>query len=249
MSSLMRTILCVLLSVLFVFSCNTATEQEPVAGDACANTSECGDGQLCLSEVCTDVGCTVSEDCAFQQYCDESFACVDGCGDSSDCIAGQECDVASNTCVDYGCRDSNLDCGYGEFCDTTTGECYPDERRHCGSCDVASTGNQCGQGSQCTAWLSGGECDGRNGGEEVFGVIIEWGNGDCAPGQHCDPFTHDQVATGIGYCHEDYCVVPCEISQEEACPRGFDCYDVFGDGSFDGCVGDCSYMLENGLGN
>ena len=43
---------------------------------------------------------------------------------------------------------THLDCELGEYCDQTTGNCYPSNEGHCESCDIWDT-NSCGPGGTC----------------------------------------------------------------------------------------------------
>jgi hypothetical protein len=49
-------------------------------------------------------------------------------------MAGESCDMNTNTCEEYGCRDTQLDCPIGEYCDTGSGDCYDDPYGSCDSC-------------------------------------------------------------------------------------------------------------------
>ena len=69
-------------------------------------------------------------DCKIGRYCTEQYKCKAGCGLDSDCFPGQRCE--ENTCIEYNCRDTGLDCRVGEFC----GEdgCQSDNFPHCMTC-------------------------------------------------------------------------------------------------------------------
>jgi hypothetical protein len=208
---------------LFLTACTTKGTDTLPAG-TCDNSADCPDGAICLDNgTCKVTECLDSPECKVEQYCNATFSCVDGCEADSDCNAGDACDTTTNTCVTYGCRDTQLDCNYGEICDTTSGTCNPDDQSHCETCSVTSPGNSCGNGSECVAFSST-SCRTTS---------------DCAQGELCDEFT-----TGR-YCHADYCLVRCRDGDEA--PRGFTCGDVFGDGSLTAFVGDCPWLLENGL--
>ena len=129
--------------------------------------------------------------------------------------------------MQYGCRDTQLDCNYGETCDTTSGTCIPDSRPHCATCDVTDVwSNPCGNSAQCVPFAS----------------TTCRTNADCASGESCDEFV------GGRYCHQDYCLVKCRPSSgADECPRGLECGDIYGDGSLNACFGDCDWLLENGL--
>ena len=140
-------------------------------------------------------------------------------------MAGETCDESTNTCGEYGCRDTELDCEYGEYCDTTTGECYPDDRNLCGTCDITAANNTCGPGAECAAY-GGDTC---------------WTDADCAAGESCDLF-----ADGF-YCHRDWCLHQCDTNDANACPRGFSCTAAFVGDPTTFCVADCEYLVDNGF--
>ena len=99
----------------------------------CNNSSECSDGLLCYENHCLEAQCFSSSDCLLEEFCNEAYQCISGCVQDSDCLAGDICE--ENTCVEYGCRDTELDCSIAEYCDETTGECYQDSFDHCDVCD------------------------------------------------------------------------------------------------------------------
>ncbi len=212
-----------LMALTWAPACNKDTS---TAGAECANNADCGDAELCLSEVCTPVDCSTSADCSLEQYCDGQFLCADGCAADSDCLAGNTCDVETNTCEPYGCRSTELDCQYGETCDPTTGACVASTEPLCTSCDVGAGNSACGQQGTCLIADVGDTCN---------------RDSDCEAGQYCD-----RLSTGSSsYCHTDYCSQACNPLEDDPCPRGFTCTDV-GNGQ-NVCFGDCSYMLDNGL--
>ncbi|MFT5685497.1 MAG: hypothetical protein ACI8RZ_006449 [Myxococcota bacterium] len=222
---MMRTLTTILLAFILAFATAcSGGDGDGTKDGVCANSADCPDNFLCLEEVCTEIGCTESSDCALGYFCDATYTCTTGCSEDVDCIAGETCNTNSNTCEAYGCRDTQLDCAYGEFCDQTTGECYSDDRDHCGSCDVFSN-NSCGNGAECFAF-GGDSCNSAN---------------DCDPGYSCDG-----NFTGIPgqICHIDFCEVECNVNEEEACPRGFTCLAA---GPTGFCSADCAFMTENGF--
>ena len=197
----------------------------PLAEGECATAEDCADGLQCIDAACVQVDCTTSAECPFNSYCDvQAYTCVDGCREDADCLAGFACDDVANTCVETGCRDTQLDCAYGELCDEATGECVEDTRAHCQTCDALSTNpNQC----------DGGDC-------------FYWGGEACNSAADCDPGYECEQVPGLGkICHADYCLVTCNPSVEDACPRGFECGDVTGMGD-NYCYADCNYMTQNG---
>ena len=138
----------------------------------------------------------------------------------------------AETCKDhicdvYGCRSTTLDCEYGEFCDTSTGECKQSSGPHCESCDAAAS-NSCGSNATCYI-LEADEDDTCT------------SDRDCEDGWYCDYLSSATAKN----CHQDFCLVTCDPDDENACPRGFECVDASGTGDYV-CYADCTYMIENG---
>ena len=42
-------------------------------------------------------------------------------------LPGDSCNTSTQVCETNGCRDTQLDCEIGEFCNVPTGECYEDD--------------------------------------------------------------------------------------------------------------------------
>ena len=191
---------------------------------ACTSTVECDGGQACVESECRPVECLSSEDCSINHFCDKAYKCQEGCSSAADCLAGEEC--SGGECVSYGCRDTQLDCNYGEFCDTTTGQCYEAEANYCKSCDATTTSScSSGQG-YCLAEAVPGNCASDR---------------DCDPGYSCDNFG----GSAGKLCHLDYCALSCDPDDESPCPRGFDCVDIEGNGKHY-CSGSCIWLTDNG---
>ncbi len=241
-------------------------------GAQCTDNGGCAEMQACVQNVCTDVECLVSDDCALHNYCDteqDRYVCTAGCLSDDDCIAGEECHPEYGTCEDYGCRSTNLDCEYGEYCDQESGDCYEATEPHCEVCDGGCLGGNCipwelttqcdssqgdlgcAPGEHCGAWTDDPP------------VYCE-GPMDCPDGQDCDMFlvSHDPCINAqdcpdgadclygqcvASLCHEDWCynsrcLISCEPSAEDPCPRGYQCTDLYGDQSTYVCYGDCAYL-------
>jgi hypothetical protein len=186
----------------------------------CGSSADCGDGEACNQGECVDAACLSSADCDINQFCNPAYKCQEGCEQDSDCVAGEVCGAETHECESYGCRDTNLDCELGEYCDQTTGNCYPSNEGHCDSCDIWDT-NSCGPDGSCYYF----------GGETCFS------DSDCPSGQFCDPMGF--------FCHVDFCFLDCNPNAEDACPRGYSCLDATGMGD-NICFADCEWMQENG---
>jgi hypothetical protein len=193
----------------------------------CGNNADCEEGQACTRDnVCVDASCLSSADCGIDQFCGFGFMCRDGCAEDGDCIAGETCNEAVHECEGYGCRDTHLDCDLGEYCDSSTGECYLSDEGHCASCDREDF-QSCGLDGSCTAHDDGTEC---------------WGDGDCPGGQTCEG---GELSEGIpGNCSLYLCEISCDPEEDEPCPRGFSCVPSPDSGNI--CFGDCMWMYESG---
>jgi len=232
-----------LIASLFLISCTIGdksnTETTTVNTNYCNNNAECGEGLLCVDNSCLEAECIGSMDCQIEEFCSEFYQCVPGCMQDTDCFSGDICE--DNACVTQGCRDTELDCEVGEYCDQSTATCYEDSFNHCASCDVNMWQNG----------ISGGECVVYNYDENKYCAWDDFslsGTG-CDPHETCLPLylLDPQVSSG-GFCSTIYTFKTC-ASSGDVCPRGFSCrYDIYGDGTnTDVCLGDCDYYRENGF--
>ena len=166
----------------------------------CVDNGDCnGTSEACLENSCVEVDCLSSASCELQQFCDETYTCASGCSEDTDCLAGEDC--VDGTCEAYGCRNTQLDCEFGEICNENTGNCQPASGLHCDTCDYWST----------------------------FGI--------CSGSAACVPF--DEFAS------ESYCLETCNPNASNQCPRGFECLDIYGDGS-NYCFAWCPTLYANG---
>ncbi len=94
------------LVLLMGFGCSSADKAVP-----CSKNSECEVGQVCLEEECKTVECISSAECDIGKHCTADYTCTAGCEEDTDCLAGETCN--DGTCEAYGCRNTQLDCGYG----------------------------------------------------------------------------------------------------------------------------------------
>jgi Cys-rich repeat protein len=165
----------------------------------CIDNGQCGEFQACFVDVCLDVECLTSAVCDIGEYCNlDGYSCVEGCLDNSDCRAGETCNAETTTCEAYGCRNTELDCGVGQECDQTTGECL--DVQACGNCDPqninsCNTGPNSGTQSYCLVYddLSVGWC------------FPECGDdGSCPSGFYC----YEDLSIGRGQTI-DVCVADC----------------------------------------
>jgi hypothetical protein len=149
----------------FVTGCGNSEPPE------CSAEVACEFGEVCLSGSCEVVGCANSSQCPMEHSC-ESGTCTPGCTDDDDCYPGDACDATTGECSSEGCTDSHLDCGFNEFCNEFSGDCYDAGGYYCKKCnDDTDCG---GNGNLCTGW---GYC----------GVTCET-DSDCPSGLSCFPF-------------------------------------------------------------
>ena len=111
------------------------------SGPACADNAQCTN-QACIEGVCRDVDCLSSSDCQLYEFCnDVDYTCTAGCAEDTDCMAGESCNTDTNTCEDYGCRDTQLDCPIGQFCNASSGDCFDDPYGTCDMCTYNDNSN------------------------------------------------------------------------------------------------------------
>ena len=129
----------------------------------CTETAECGFGETCLDGVCQGRSCSSSAGCPVGSHC-SGGSCVSGCEGDQDCYPDSIC--TEGACVARGCRNTTLDCAFGEFCDVNTGECYAASSYYCKPCVYGSSDeDQCGaEGNLCYPWgqygdFCGVECE------------------------------------------------------------------------------------------
>jgi hypothetical protein len=143
---------------------------EACAAVECEISANCPQGKVCSEAgLCIEVGCSSSLDCNMEEWCsDESGLCTSGCLHDRDCFPTENCDAANRTCVRPGCRNTQLDCEFGEFCNNLTGECYDAGGFYCETCESTK---DCGSGNNVCLRMGGSS-------QTYCGV-------DCASGQLC----------------------------------------------------------------
>ena len=153
----------------------------------CSEALSCGFGEICVEGSCEVVGCATSAQCPMEHYCQDGV-CNTGCLGDEDCYPSDECDTNTGECVDKACTDSHLDCGFKEFCNEFSGDCYDAGGYYCKKCN--DDGDCGGNGNLCTGW---GYC----------GVTCE-SDDDCPSGLSCYPF-QDMNGNVMGYQCLTYC--------------------------------------------
>lgn len=167
------------LLALFLVGCN---------GDRfeCAADNPCDFGFTCVAGFCEEVACATSAQCPIEHFCNSSRECVEGCEVDDDCKPGFSCSDEGE-CVQDACEDTSVDCGYKEFCNSATGECYDAGGDFCRPCEP--NGDDCGTDNICWAGYCAVNCD---------------GNRECPSGFQCVPFT-DNTGNIIAFQCITYC--------------------------------------------
>ncbi|MBN2798315.1 MAG: hypothetical protein JXX28_04145 [Deltaproteobacteria bacterium] len=128
------------------------------AAPACDAETPCPFGEDCVSGACVPATCASSDQCGVEERCVDR-ACVPGCDNADDCYPGFTCE--EHACAEAACEETAVDCGFKEFCNPLTGECYDaggDYCRPCGDASDCADGNECFLG-YCLQDCSGGrEC-------------------------------------------------------------------------------------------
>jgi hypothetical protein len=82
----------------------------------------------------------------------ENGTCTSGCGEDADCYPGDSCGEAG-ACEPKDCTDTRLDCGFKQFCNEFSGECYDAGGYYCKPCndelDCGGNGNYCTSSGYC----------------------------------------------------------------------------------------------------
>ncbi len=240
-----------LLFLIFFIGCSSEVPtQDPkaAAGSNCNNSAECPDGLLCLQNQCIESDCITSDDCLLQEYCNDTFQCEEGCQTDTDCYSGYTCDSTSNSCQAYECRDTQLDCEIGEFCNQQTGQCYTDSRRHCLQCTEDQIYYTPPSDGICLLSEEKGACT----------IDIFLSASGCNVGEVCFPADIDAFLAAqssfdlnpqVGICYISHKYLYSDTTSTEPCPRGFSSVPIsYSDGTTSEpvCVGDCAYYLNNG---
>ena len=128
-------------------------------GLECSAERACGFGQSCVNGTCEATVCATSDQCPMEHRCEDG-ACTAGCSGDNDCFPGDLCQADIAECRPAGCRSTELDCSFREFCDTNTGECYDAGEQYCRPCDHDE---DCGEGNECWNHHCGGRQNVRRG--------------------------------------------------------------------------------------
>ncbi|MBW1881429.1 MAG: hypothetical protein JRJ84_23990 [Deltaproteobacteria bacterium] len=181
-------------------------------------------------------GCVDDGECEGLAICDPVTAqCREvDCTSSAQCALGNHCDATIHTCV-TGC-DADSDCLAGESCNTATSAC---ETYGCRTTELdCSYGERCDTSSGSCYQDSDPHCLLSNDFSaqlaciyDYSGVLGCWGDID----------TYGNCTGNL------YCLLPCNTSDADPCPRGTNCVQAFQNDTSTYCYGDCPYLIENGF--
>ncbi len=167
-------------------------------------------------------------ECEGIAICNEAGRCeAVECLDSSQCNLGYTCDDAG-TCI-QGCGTDD-DCLAGETCNAN------------GTCQAygcRSTTLDCGYGQRCDAGTGTCVVDAL---PHCDTCTSDYYSDSCqltAPDAVCACFGEFQGSECIG---GQYCLVDCDATASEPCPRGYQCAQAFSDVAQTYCLADCDFI-------
>lgn len=162
----------------------------------CTSSDDCGTGFVCTEGgTCQEIFCTSSLDCPIEAWCNnENGQCEAGCLNDNDCRPTAFCDQEQRECVEYGCRNTTLDCNFGEFCNEVSGRCVAADGYYCQAC---IDNDECGSGANVCMRMPGS-------------IQGSYCGVDCSAGQACPAgyFCGARYASG-GVLIGNYCMAPC----------------------------------------
>lgn len=113
----------------------------------CVDDGDCDGIAVCSAEnTCVEVQCLDSTQCPLGTHCDD-HTCFTGCAEDGDCLSGEVCDLTTTQCVAGACRDTDIDCWWGQTCQDDVcapldGQCMPCSGADYTRC-VTELGGQC----------------------------------------------------------------------------------------------------------
>lgn len=182
----------------------------------CDEETACSFGQVCVEGQCVTKSCATSAQCPMEHTCDDG-TCTAGCGDESDCYPGDTCGE-NGTCEAKACRETHLDCGFKEFCNEFSGECYDAGGYYCKTCN---DDNDCGgNGNYCYGGFCGVTCEVDTDCPSGFqcyafsdGLGVQFYQCYTACGVYADSGGGNRVATPIGPVEPKICDASMETSK------------------------------------
>ena len=112
-----------------------------------------GFGEICIDGQCIKETCQSNLDCPMEHVCGAGGLCAAGCDNDNDCYPGSACNLELAECEDQRCTDTHIDCGYKEFCNVGTGDCYEAGGVYCRPCDPWNVANDCNGGGGYTVYV------------------------------------------------------------------------------------------------
>jgi hypothetical protein len=161
-------------------------------GSECNQEKSCSFGETCVNGFCDRTECNTSLECPMESYCSKARTCVTGCESSSDCLPGSTCNMDTAVCEERACTETALDCGFREFCNLATGECYDAGAQYCRPC---TEDFECGSGNYCFWGYCGVDC---SGGKECPGGF------ECFPIENAEGQTISYQCLTYCWLYEDY---------------------------------------------
>lgn len=161
----------------------------------CETSDNCPPGTVCTeSGTCQQLQCTSSNDCPVGNWCDlDKGDCTPGCVSDNDCLPSEQCDVEQRQCRTPGCRNTVLDCAFGEFCNENSGECIDAGNAYCRACE---RNEDCGASGANLCLRFGGQLD------AYCGV-------DCSTDQVCPAGYSCVRVTNTGETVSFQCIAAC----------------------------------------
>jgi hypothetical protein len=144
----------------------------------CSEAVPCtGFGETCVDGTCVLRACSSNVDCPMENVC-AGRSCEPGCYTDRDCYPGDACNVAEGVCEPRGCITTHVDCGFKQFCNSLTGECYDAGGVYCRPCSQRSVVQDC----------NGGNPSGTNQCWNNFCTVDCSAGRECPSGFDCYPF-------------------------------------------------------------
>jgi hypothetical protein len=185
-----------MITLLALVACHGTPPFECTQDTPCPNI-----GDVCVDGTCQEFRCANSTQCPMESHCDAGN-CLPGCTEEEDCYPGYTCDLEQNKCVQDACTSTTTDCGFKQFCNVATGECYDAGGQYCKWCESETQEQDCGAHNFCLNHYCGVDC---SHGEQ------------CPAGFQCLPIG-DNYGSIVGYQCFTYCWLFTDYSSGAAAP-------------------------------